>query len=83
MSAVTAPPVTRLRSNTTRLETARRWLVDSPVPIEKIARHTGFSGPDPFTLVFRKAVAISLSAYRKIVHNDARLRRELGTTQSR
>ena len=48
-----------------RIEAARRWLVESHTAIDKIARRAGFSGPDLFTLAFRKAMGVSPTQYRE------------------
>lgn len=48
-----------------RIEAARRWLVDSTIPIDKIARRTGFSSAEQMTQSFRRVLAISPSDYRE------------------
>lgn len=47
-----------------RIEAARRWLVETRDPIEKIARRSGFSGSEHLTLAFRKAKGGSPVEYR-------------------
>lgn len=47
-----------------RIEAARRWLVETRDPIEKIARRSGFSGSEHLALAFRKAQGGSPAEYR-------------------
>lgn len=49
---------------TARIEAARRWLVETKDPIEKIARRSGFSGSEHLALAFRKANGGSPAEYR-------------------
>jgi transcriptional regulator GlxA family with amidase domain len=48
-----------------RLESARRWLVSSPVALETVARKSGYSSASHLNQAFRKAMGITPLAYRK------------------
>lgn len=52
-----------------RIETARRWLVESKVPFEKVARRSGFSSSEQLTLAFRKVMGVSPAEYRAVPHS--------------
>lgn len=47
-----------------KLEAARRWLAESGLPIEKVARRSGYSGGEHMAQVFRKALGITPGEYR-------------------
>lgn len=48
-----------------RLEAARRWLVTSQLPMESVARKSGFSSASHLNQVFRKSLGVTPLAYRK------------------
>ncbi len=47
-----------------KLEAARRWLADSDLPIEKVARRSGFSGGNHLAQSFRKLMGLTPAEYR-------------------
>lgn len=49
----------------TRIEAARRWLVETRLPIDKIARRCGFSSAEQMNQSFRRVMACSPSDYRE------------------
>lgn len=55
-----------------RIEAARRWLVESTLPIDKIARRCGFSSAEQMTQSFRRVMAISPAEYRQAHRSAAR-----------
>jgi transcriptional regulator GlxA family with amidase domain len=54
-----------------RLETARRWLASSELPIEKVARHSGFSSGEHLTQTFKKLMGMAPGAYRARTRDNA------------
>lgn len=53
-----------------RLEAARRWLVSSQLPLEHVARKSGFSSARHLNQAFRKAMGVTPFAYRKASRNS-------------
>ncbi len=48
----------------TRLEAARRWLSSSNLPLEAVARKSGFSGAEHMAQAFRRHLNVTPHAYR-------------------
>lgn len=48
-----------------RLEAARRWLASSALPLESVARKSGFSSAGHLNQAFRKVMGVTPLAYRK------------------
>lgn len=48
-----------------RLEAARRWLASSSLPLESVARKSGFSSASHLNQAFRKVMGVTPLAYRK------------------
>jgi len=55
-----------------KLEAARRWLAESTLPVEKIARRTGYSGGAHLSQVFRRAMGVTPGEYRAEQYNRTR-----------
>lgn len=59
----------RLFLEQARLEAARRWLAGSDLPIDGIARRTGFASGEHLAHAFRKRMQMTPSAYRARAHD--------------
>ncbi|MNP75607.1 Transcriptional activator NphR [compost metagenome] len=49
-----------------RLEVARKWLVDTDMPIKDIAERLGYQNSQNFIRSFRKKEHVTPGAYRKM-----------------
>ncbi len=56
-----------------RVDHAKRLLTDSNDKLHRIARHSGFSGPEHFTRVFRRVTGETPSNYRKRMQRDSNM----------
>ena len=56
--------------NRLRTASAKRLLIETDLPIQKISAESGFSSPHHFRRVFHKATGLKPSEYKKLNHRD-------------